>query len=71
MKEMTEDEFYALSDEELSALYNTGVQEAEDELRKALKTLYEVESLFYPIYRDYPCFRKMQMLRAEIENALK
>lgn len=71
MKEMTEDEFYDLSVEERSALYNQSVQEAEDEVRKALDTLYKVESLFYPIYRDYPCFRNMQMLRAEIENALK
>lgn len=71
MIEITEDEFYDLSVEERSALYNTNVQEAENEVRKALDTLRKVESLFYPVYRDYPCFRNMQRLRAEIENALK
>lgn len=71
MIEITEDEFYDLSVEERSALYNTSVQEAEDEVRKALDTLRKVESLFYPTCRDYPCFRNMQMLRAELENALK
>lgn len=71
MIEITEDEFYALSEDERWALFNTSVQEAEDGLRKALQTLYGVESLFYPVYRDCRCFRNMQMLRAEIENALK
>ena len=71
MTKLTKDEFYALSNEETWAYFFTNVQEAEDKVSEALQTLRELESLFYPVYRDYRAFRDMQMLMAELENALK
>lgn len=71
MTKLTEDEFYALSNEETWAYFYTNVQEAEDKVREALQTLRDLESLFYPVYRDFRAFRDMQMFIAELENALK
>ena len=70
MIEITEDEFYDLSEDERIALFNTSIQEAEDELRSALKILNNLESLFYYVYHDEPWFRRMWMLKAMIEKSI-